>query len=320
MTESPEIQKPKRGFRLVSPQGILRIAILVALCPIAGLFGDFHWFLDLFNHFQPQYFCLLLLSVLILVLWRKPRLAWIAAGLLLIPGMRLAPLYLPARADTTAPRLRVTSFNILGTNERYGDAVAWIKQESPDFIYLPETNKEWGKGIEPLNGIYPHGVDVFIKGNFGFSFRSKHPLVRHEVHRLGNMELPLLQAVVATPHGEVTVFGAHPVPPVTEFWANERDAYLRSFAKLTAKTEGRVVILGDLNATRWSRSLAPFFQQGFKDSADGHGFSATWMRENLLMAVSIDHVLTRGFHGTITRRTGPDLGSDHRPVTAELAW
>jgi endonuclease/exonuclease/phosphatase (EEP) superfamily protein YafD len=319
MTESGEDRKPRR-FRIVTPHGVLRIAILVALCPVAGLFGSYYWFLDLFNHLQAQYFCFLLLAALTLAVWKKPRLALVAAALVMIPGIQLAPLYLPSGTSAESPRLRVASFNILGSNTRYADAVAWIKSADPDFIHLPETHEEWGKGIEPLRGTYPHAVDVFINGNFGFSFRSKHPVIRHEVHRLGNMGLPLLHAVVATPHGEVTVFGAHPVPPVTEFWADERDLYLREFAGLAAKTTGRLVILGDLNATRWSHSMAPFFSQGILDSADGHGFSATWMRENPLAAIPIDHILTRGFSGVPGRWTGPALGSDHRPVVADLSW
>jgi endonuclease/exonuclease/phosphatase (EEP) superfamily protein YafD len=305
---------------ILSPQGVMRGAIVAALFPVAGWFGELHWFLDLFNHFQAQYFCFLLLATITLVLLRNFRLAAIAFGLLLIPGIRLAPLYLPTRIDPNGPVLRVACFNVLTHNRRYEDAVSWIRETSPDFIYLPEANEDWERGIAPLADAYPHKVDVFIPGNFGFSFRSKHHLVRHEIHLLGTMEIPLLEAVVATPHGEVTVFGAHPVPPVTRFWANERDTYLARLSAIAAKTHGRLVILGDLNATRWSHSLAPFFAQGIRDTAVGHGFSATWMRENPLMAVPIDHIFERGFAGTIRRWTGPALGSDHRPVVADLAW
>jgi endonuclease/exonuclease/phosphatase (EEP) superfamily protein YafD len=320
MIRPAETRKGFRFLRIASPNGILRIAILVALCPIAGFFGELHWLLDLFNHFQAQYFCFLLLAAIALVCLGKPRFALIAFGLLLIPGIRLAPLYLPAGVDTKGAGLRVASFNILTHNKRYADAVSWVRTTDPDFIYLPETNEDWEIGIAPLSDAYPHKVDVFITGNFGFSFRSKHRLVRHGIHLLGNLEIPLLEAVVATPHGEVTVFGAHPVPPVTGFWANERDTYLKAFSEIASRTRGRLVILGDLNATRWSHSLQPFFAQGIRDTAAGHGFSATWMRENPLIAVPIDHIFERGFTGTIRRWTGPALGSDHRPVVADLAW
>jgi endonuclease/exonuclease/phosphatase (EEP) superfamily protein YafD len=305
---------------IASPQGVLRVAIVAALFPVAGWFGRHHWVLDLCNHPQAQYFCFLLACVLTLAAWRKAKHALVCLVLLMIPAVRLAPLYLPARVPTGGTTLRVAAFNILGTNNRYADAVAWIKSADPDFIYLPETNGAWGRGLKPLDQTLPFTVDKFIDGNFGFSFRSKYPVTRHEIHFLGSMEIPLLEAVVATPHGEVTVFGAHPVPPVTGFWANERDTYLSSFSAIASQTKGRLVILGDLNATRWSHSLKPFFAQGIRDTAHGHGFSATWMRENPLMAVPIDHIFARGFAGTIRHWTGPALGSDHRPVVADLAW
>lgn len=313
---------PRKKFDrwLATPQAVLRVAILSAMLPVAGWFGGHHWFLDLFNHPQAQYFCFLLLCCLTLAAWRKPKQALVCLALLMIPGVRLAPLYLPKETTQKGPKLRVATYNILGTNTRYSESAEWIRKEQPDFIYLPEANEEWGLGIAPLGDLYPHAVDVFIDGNFGFAFRSKFPVVRHEAPRLGRLEIPLLMAVVATPHGEVTVFGAHPVPPVTEFWADERDLYLNQLAELVKSTQGKVVVLGDLNATRWSSSLTPFFEQGLKDTADGHGYSATWMRENVLMTIPIDHILTRGFSGTIRRATGPALGSDHRPVLADLSW
>jgi endonuclease/exonuclease/phosphatase (EEP) superfamily protein YafD len=209
---------------------------------------------------------------------------------------------------------------VLGQNKRYADAVEWIRSTNPDFIYLPETDEKWGDGLTPLSETYPYGVDAYFEGNFGSSFRSKHPLVSQEIHQFGRMRIPLIQAVVATPDGEVTVFGAHPLPPATAFWAEERDTYLQGLVDLVSKSGGRVVILGDMNATRWSHTMSPFFARGFRDVADGHGFSATWMRGNPLMAVPIDLILTKGFRATIDRKTGPDIGSDHRPVTADLAW
>jgi len=321
--ETPEPQESPvtpRGRWLLTPRGVLRAAILAALFPVAGWFGGYHWTLDLFNHPQAQYFCFLALCVITLAVWRKWRHALVCLALLMIPASRLAPLYLPAGGPADEPGLRVASFNILGTNTRYAEAERWIASAAPDFIYLPEANEDWANGLKPLTSVYPNQVEVFIEGNFGFLFLSRFPIVRHQAHRLGMMEIPLMEAVVSTPQGEVTVFGAHPVPPVTEFWANERDTYLRNLSDLAAKKPGRVIVLGDLNATRWSHAMAPFWKQGLRDTADGHGFSATWNRENPLMAIPIDHILVRGFSGTRSRGTGPATGSDHRPVIADLAW
>lgn len=317
MSEEPANANWRRF--LCSPQAFVRLAVLTAVAPLLGLLGGYDWFLDLFNHLQAQYFVALLLIALVLAFSRKPRACAIAVAALVIPGVRLAPLYLPSGIQSDGPTLRVASFNVLSANDRYADTMDWILQTDPDFIYLPECDSAWVKGLTPLNHTYPFEIDEIIEGNFGYNFRSKHPILSQKSHPLGKLEVPLLEVVVETPHGKVTVFGAHPVPPVNEFWALERNHYLAELHRLSSATEGHAVILGDFNATRWSHQMKPLLKH-FNDTQEGHGYSATWMRNNWLIAIPIDHILARGFQGTISRTTGPDLGSDHRPVIAELSW
>ena len=314
----PQPKRSKLRY-LVSPMAFLRLAILIAICPLLGCLGKAHWFLDLFNHLQAQYFVALLLITLVLLAWRKWRLALVTSILLLIPAARLAPLYLPSGKPDTTATLRVATFNVLGSNDRYADAIAWIIEADPDFIYLPECNAKWQQALKPLDARYPFNADTTISGNIGYCFRSKYPVVSKDIPRLGNLRIPLLQCVVQTPHGKVTVFGAHPVPPVSEFWANEQDIYFEELIQRCTETETHALILGDLNATRWSIRHRDIFNY-YTDSSNGHGYSATWMRENWLITIPIDHILTRGFQATLTRTTGPALGSDHRPLVADLAW
>jgi endonuclease/exonuclease/phosphatase (EEP) superfamily protein YafD len=304
---------------LISPTAFLRLALLTAICPILGLFGGAHWFLDLFNHLQAQYFIALAVITLILFVWRKPRLGLICGVLAIIPGLRLAPLYLHQPAPESNKSLRVASFNVLGSNDRYSDTIAWIKEADPDFIYLAECNSKWENALKPLDSEFPFSADLAVSGNLGYCFRSKHPVVSTDIPRLGKLQIPLLECVVRTPHGDVTVFGVHPVPPVNGFWAGEQDIYLKELARRCTQTENHALILGDLNTTRWSIRHRDIFNY-YTDSSNGHGYSSTWMRENWLVTIPIDHILTRGFQGTLTRTTGPALGSDHRPQVADLAW
>jgi endonuclease/exonuclease/phosphatase (EEP) superfamily protein YafD len=315
---SQSLLKPKLRW-LVSPAAFVRLAILIGICPILGFFGKAHWFLDLFNHLQAQYFVSLLLIVLVLAAWKKWKHASIAVIVMMIPISQLSPLYESPKISKHGPTLRVATFNVLGSNTRYSDTIAWIKEVDPDFIYLPECNARWQHALKPLDSSYPFNADKAVSGNLGYCFRSKYPIISTDIPRLGKLDIPLLQCVVRTPNGDVTVFGAHPVPPVSEFWANEQDIYLKELTRRCASTEPHALILGDLNATRWSTQLDDIFNH-YEDSADGHGYSATWMRENWFVTIPIDHILTRGFNGVINRETGPELGSDHRPVISELAW
>jgi endonuclease/exonuclease/phosphatase (EEP) superfamily protein YafD len=311
-----------RSLLLPKPRPfIARLAALAGVFPIAGWLGGGHWLLDLFNHFQAQYAVFIALAVIVLLALKSFRLAAISAAFLIVPVVRLAPSILGDGGTPTGTPVRVAAFNVLTANTRYADAVAWLRATDPDVIFLPEVDPAWAAGLEPLKGSHPHAIEHFVEGNFGFAFFSKLPIVHREIIPCGQLELPLLKARIAGPAGEFVFFGAHPVPPTTEFWAGERDAFLRVLADHVSKETLPVIAAGDFNATRWSHGMKPLWSAGLTDSSLGHGAGGTWMRGNPVFAIPIDLILFRGTGANCRNHwIGPDLGSDHRPVVAEIAW
>ncbi len=311
-----------RSFFLPKPGPfILRLALLAGIFPILGWLGGGWWFFDLFNHFQRQYAAVLILCLATLLAMRHWKLALAAGLLLLVPLIRLCPSYFPRPAENRGSPLRIATFNVLSANTRHSDTVRWVRETDPDLIFLPEVDPAWAIGLRPLRESHPHVIEHIVEGNFGFALYSKLPILSREIIPCGALELPLLKAVLRAPAGDFTLLGAHPVPPASAFWAAERDIFLRIIADETAKAEGIVIVAGDLNATPWSHGMKPLFAAGLKDSANGYGAGGTWMRGNPLLAIPIDHILFRG-HGVSCQKRwiGPDLGSDHRPVVADLAW
>ena len=303
---------------------VARIAVLAGIFPILGwLFGGKHWLLDLFNHFQVQFAGALLLALLVLLCMKSWRLAGLVAVFFAVPVIRIAPLFIKPKPVIIETSLRFATFNVLTSNNRYDDAVKWIRETNPDVIFLPEVNEVWGEVLSPLQDSYPHFIDHPVEGNFGFAFYSKLPILSQEIISCGQLELPLLKARLKGPAGEFVFLGAHPVPPATAFWAEERDIFLQRIAEEVKKETLPVLLAGDLNATRWSHGMKPLFKVGLADSAAGFGIGATWQRSNPLVAIPIDHILFRNPAGPAwcsSHRVGPDLGSDHRPVVAEIAW
>lgn len=311
-----------RSLLFPNPSGlILRIVGLAALCPLAGLLGGDWWFLDLFNHFQRQYAVFVGLGMVALLTMSRLRLAsWAALGLV-VPLIHLSPYYIPTDKTPRGPVLRAATFNVLSANRRHADALAWIRAEDPDFVFLPEVDPAWAEGLRPLAESHPYVIDHVVEGNFGFSLYSKQPVLSHEILPCGRLGLPLLKARLKGPCGDFTLLGAHPVPPASRFWAKERDEFLRSLAEEGAKSEGAVIAVGDLNATPWCRGVRPLRDAGFRDTALGYGTGSTWMRGNPILSIPIDHILYRGADIVcVERKIGPDLGSDHRPVVAVLSW
>ncbi|HEY1120844.1 MAG TPA: endonuclease/exonuclease/phosphatase family protein [Haloferula sp.] len=311
-----------RSFLLPKPAPfIARVAVLVGCLPIVGWLGGSYWLVDLFNHFQVQYAVFLTIAVVALLALKSFRLAALAGAFLIVPLTRLAPCFVGGSSGPAGKTLRIATFNVLTANNRYDDAVKWIRETDPDVIFLPEVDEVWARNLSPLLASHPHAIKHIVQGNFGFALYSKLPITSKEIIPCGQLELPLLKARLKGPEGEFTLLGAHPVPPTTEFWSNERDAFLQTIAEVASKETLPVIAVGDFNATRWSHGMKPLWKAGLIDSATGRGAGSTWMRGSYLMAVPIDHVLFRGPGTVCTKRwIGTDLGSDHRPVVAEIGW
>lgn len=312
-----------RKFLLPKPATLIaRAAVLIGILSILGLFADHWWLLDLFNHFQRQYFFTLLLLTLILLGLKSYRLAALAAVMMILPLARVAPTWWNPGSDPGGKSIRASTFNVLSANKRHEDTLDWIRKTQPDIIFLPEVDPIWAVALKPLTASHPHVVEHVVEGNFGFALYSKFPIAEHRIEPCGQMELPLLIAKITTPQGDLTLFGAHPVPPVTSFWSSERNTFLKEIVRHSKSVSGAMILLGDLNATRWSNGINPLFESGWNDTSNGHGAPATWMNANPLVSIPIDHILLRPSknHAIYCRNrwVGPELGSDHRAVVADI--
>jgi endonuclease/exonuclease/phosphatase (EEP) superfamily protein YafD len=297
---------------------IRRLAVVAGVLPIIGWIGGGRWTFDLFNHFQFQYAAFLSLCAVTLLGTKAFREAAIVAALLMVPLLRIAPSYLPpAEAPSAGEPVRVASFNVFVSNQRHEETLRWVRETDPDFIYFTETTDTWTRALEALGNTYPHSVE---EGS-GFAFYSRWPIVRHDIIRCSDIGFPLLVARIATPRGEVTFFGIHPLPPVTRQWARALDETMAIIAREVSRESGPVIVAGDFNATRWSHLSRPLHRTGLMDASRGKAPGPTWMRSNALVTIPIDRILFRG-PGTSCRSfaIGPDIGSDHRPLVAEVAW
>jgi endonuclease/exonuclease/phosphatase (EEP) superfamily protein YafD len=79
------------------------------------------------------------------------------------------------------------------------------------------------------------------------------------------------------------------------------------------------VLLGDLNCTPWSPAFDRLLAAArLRDSGRGRGLHPTWFSAVPFVGLPIDHVLVGPGVGVRGRHVGPDIGSDHRPVIADL--
>ncbi len=295
--------------------------VLGGAVSVAGLGGGLSWVLDLGSHFQAQYFGFQLLCVAGFLLLKQFRWALLAAGFLCLPTFKLAPYYLAQPAPTgRTERLRVVSFNVLSSNPHHAEAVAWVRQTCPDLAYFPEVTAAWAADLEPLKATLPHCLVFPREDNFGWALFSKYPILEHELVASRFLEVAMVRVVVEIAGRRVVFCGVHPLLPGSPAFAADRDAVLQQVAELARRETGPVIVAGDFNATPWSHAMRPLVAAGLRDTQLGRGFSATWQRNIPIFAIPIDHILLGGAIAATARWTGPELGSDHHPIVADLRF
>jgi endonuclease/exonuclease/phosphatase (EEP) superfamily protein YafD len=80
-------------------------------------------------------------------------------------------------------------------------------------------------------------------------------------------------------------------------------------------------LAADFNITPWSPVFADILEgSGLRDSSLGFGVAPTWLSRPLFFGLPIDHILVSPDIKVKNRHVGPDVGSDHFPVIADLAF
>lgn len=307
---------PGGGFGVLVALGTLGAGGLAVVSLAAGSW----WVLDLVTPFQLQY----AVSLLIAALWFAVRRRWfwlgLAAVLFALPAARVVPCF---RSDGNAGHggsasLRVLSFNVLTSNARCSDVLAWVRKADPDVAFFAEVDPKWETELEELRPTLPYHAVIAREDNFGVAVLSKIPLRDTRLITAGDLPTAAIRVEFEVAGKPLVVIGAHPPPPLGPGLTRERNRTLVSLANEARENGSALVVMGDFNATPWCDCMRPLYGAGMRDARRGLEFGPTWRRTNLFFAIPIDHLLLKGPVSAISCQTGPDLGSDHRPLLADL--
>lgn len=292
-----------------------------------GFLGAWWWRLDLLAHFRLQYAAMLAVAVLgyAAIRWWK---AAAASGVaLLTNAVLLAPLWFtPPQPAGAGPTLRVLAFNVLTSNTRYDEVIDWVELQGADVVVLQELNRAWWKAVEAgLDGYVGVETDAIREDNFGLAVYVREGLTVRDFEYVEDAAgVPRIEVVVEVgdPLGDVSVrlIAVHTVPPVHAANFEARGAQLAEAGQRANQSAEPVVLLGDLNATRWSAPLRRLLRTiELRDSAEGFGGVGTWPSGLWWSGmIPIDHVLVGPEFRVEDRWVGPALGSDHRAVVVDM--
>lgn len=322
--------RPRLIDRLGPRLDLLAVGLLAVT--VAG-WCRWHWIPELAGHFSWYWLCMATAG-LVAALVAGRRRAMIALGTAIaLNAWPLVPYWLPAAVPDGAGSARaasgtdaaptsgvsIISLNLLASNRDTARVVAYLRNRRADLVGLLEVDDFWADALSGLADLYPHRLVVPRDDNFGIALLSRLPVGAVREATFGAATVPTLVADVLHPGGDFTFIATHPLSPVCADWSRLRDAQLRAIADFVAAADRPCIVAGDFNATPWSpigRAFAA--RSGLRDTALGRGLQPTWNARVWMPRIPIDHVYAPPRATVVRRGIGPDVGSDHLPVEAEL--
>lgn len=314
---------------------VLTAAALAAAAALVGIeiLAPTKWLPDLLTFFMP-YLALAAGCVIITVLLiLRPRFGLVGLAAL-IAGVFVSVAPGNTSLSSEGRTLRLTTFNVLFSNFETEPLRRYAADMGSDVVLLQEAGWPWPEKTAEWTE-YPYR---YVREDRRLIVLSKLPLLGEPLPLINthwdkprNMNaLRIELSVAGRPAGEGTdklvVYAVHAPTPRVEGWWHERNSVLRSLADLiqAEAPENRVVVAGDWNTPIWSPYFRTFLNAtGLTPSHQGLWPETTrYFKEYGLpdwFGSTIDHVAVNSHVKALDQIVGPDLKSDHFPVTVDLA-
>lgn len=314
--DEPAVKKRRPGGRLECDLGLL----LGAAGLLASRLGQLWVAFDVFSQFTLQFG---VVTVAFLIGRLMPRARLFTAGLVLVLGLVAigAWPHVASRAPAVTGKpeageraLKVASFNTLWVNQDAAAVKAEVERLDADIITLIEMGPAKRRMLGELRQRYPYQVDCYDVDYCNFVILSKLPIAESEARGSSWAGPPFIRARLGPEAGGLTVFGVHTIRfphSQTQF------RQVTEMAKLIERAPGQKLVMGDFNATPFSRIITVM-----ADSANLQRltFLPSWPSQAGLPQIAIDHIfVSPGIRMIEAASIGEPAGSDHYPVTARIA-
>jgi endonuclease/exonuclease/phosphatase (EEP) superfamily protein YafD len=298
-------------------------ALLATVVVMRLVWHDGLWLFLLCNFVTPYLYLPAWLIMPCAVLARRWRLT--AASLAIVAfhcHWVLLPLLPRTPPTTTGRTLRIASANLLVVNETPAELAAELERFDADIYFLQELSGDWDEEFERLGfwRRYPFNRRITGEDAFGGAIASRIPVRDLEV--FWSAELPQLRGVLRLDDRDVDVVSIHLLPPRTQDYTRYYHLGADALLDIVRRFGGRsFIVAGDFNSTPDSD-----FATRMRELADdawesgGRGFGFTWPNGMFgVPPIRLDHVFVSRDLGVLGARVGAGVGSDHRPVVADVA-
>jgi endonuclease/exonuclease/phosphatase (EEP) superfamily protein YafD len=300
----------------------LSLAALVGVggASVAAWLAPLGWPFELFAHFRMQLAVAAALLVPALLLVRSPRAALLAGALAAVhfaPGAQRLLADAPARA-CGGPAFVVVTANVQFSNPDHQRFMDWLAAHPADFVVVQEVTAEWARSLGTLRD-YPYRRLLTREDPYGIAVLSRWPFESAVAVDLAGDGRRSFDTVALIRGRRVHLLGLHTRWPITPELARDRDRALLRAAAMARSQSLPTVAIGDLNLTPDSPAFAQLLHDsGLRDAFADRGWHPTWMAGFWPLALRIDHALVSSDVCVEHAEVGPEIGSDHRPVIAQL--
>jgi len=323
--------RPRRGRRhraIVASLSWVYLVAMIAVWLFLRLEGN-RWWVGMVAMYAPRWVCIIPLILLIpMALAFSRRSLWILAvgsavtvfpvmGLCL-PWGRLSP------ADKSVPSIRLLTCNVHHQAldaSKFAEVIASLR---PDIVVLQEWTPQDRSSVFGTSG-----WNVVVTGE---------TCVASRFRIYGVRDLPRASAVhaaIETPMGVIDIFNVHFASPhfalrdsvqglpngPGDLEKNNEDRANEAgdLNQIVGKIHGPLLIAGDFNLP----SDSAIFRDNFSsltDSFPSAGFGFGWTYHNKWTTTRIDHILCNDLWTCRRCWVGPNVGSPHRPLIADIAF
>lgn len=318
------------GFSRRIARRFIALTVLVLIATLLAALATQFWLCELATHFTPFYALVAALCALGLALARAGRWCVVAAALFLWNAYPVVLFLFDAPATSAEGKQRFTVFhlNVGAGHDEPRRIVSHVRRNAKtiDVVILIEATLDFEPALAELKDDYPYQITHLENSPFGMALASKHPIDYGAVSFKPAGRYAHIEATLKLPGRGVplALYAVHPPPPISGELAHARNAKLAHIAALAAaQPQATPMVVGDFNVTPWS----PYFVRFAKASSlvparNPRRFDHTWpvTFNNAHLGLAIDHSFAHPALPLVKREIGPDLGSDHLPVTVTFGY
>jgi endonuclease/exonuclease/phosphatase (EEP) superfamily protein YafD len=298
---------------------VLSVIIVEALLVLGSRYVLDSWYFYIIYSLQLQISIILLLLSLVSIAARLNAYTifqFLAVALLTAHTLVMSNEFAYDPGHSKAVRVKLISFNILGSNVANGERIAYkLMNSGADVVFLQES-APIGSFIDKIKEVYPYRLGCGAKTvTCDLSLWSKRPLEAGSVTTISPIHRDRMMSAVISIHGQrIRFVTAHMSKP----YFDEAHAFeVKRLGEFIESTQEPVVVAGDFNASILSPDIQKMLRVTGMNTAREE--PATWPVEAPSIGVAIDHIFTRRpLAITTIDRFAEPYGSNHYGLEATL--